>query len=932
MANMELFWKADDHGARLAELTAAEGEIRELPLRRDVRSLGMLLGEVIRGQAGQKIFETEEELRRLAIRQRELNDQEGEACLDFPGGDALLVEAERIIREMPVSEAYRIVKAFGTFFELTNLAETNHQLRRRRAARLAAGTADKPGSMRGTLRRMRDAGIGVEEALALLAQVEVIPVFTAHPTEVARRVVLYKRRRIARELAELDRLPLTEAAAARGQEAILAEITTLWQSDEVRRRQPTVGDEIRMGLDHYPGSLIAPLPAFYEALAEALGAVYGDEPAPRDLPTVGHFASWIGGDRDGNPFVTADSTRMALEAAREMILSHYLDAVRELQELLTPSVCQGLAAPGLEDAVARYAEAFPVVAEAIARYPHCEPYRRFLDFVLHRLRHARLAPDHPEAYPDAASFAVDLLLVRQSLAAGNGERPARRYLDPLLRKVETFGFHLHTLDIRQHARVHACAAAELAAGAQAGTQGAICLPPAPSAATTELLATLRTVAELKRRYPPVAIQSYVISGAGSVQDVLSLVWLMELGGIRVAASAESSDPGVMPVPLFESIEDLRRAPEVCRTLWTSPAYGAYLDSWGRRQEVMLGYSDSNKDGGMLTSSWEIYRAHRALHRVAEECGVRLRLFHGRGGTVGRGGGPTYRAITAQPPGAFTGSIKITEQGEVINWKYADAVLAERNLELMVAASLDALARPGRRESGAEEYWEEALAELSASAFAFYRERIADNPDILPYFEQATPVLEFELAKIGSRPARRRTGASLADLRAIPWGFGWMQSRHVLPGWFGVGFALERFAAGGAQQGQLLASMAREFPFFSDLLRNVELALTKVDLPIARLYAGLVPDPALRDRVFGMVVEEYRRTRRMILTLFGQTRLLENNPVLARSQRLRNPYVDPLSLIQVELLRRKRAGEESEELDYALAATINGISAGLRNTG
>jgi phosphoenolpyruvate carboxylase len=269
---------------------------------------------------------------------------------------------------------------------------------------------------------------------------------------------------------------------------------------------------------------------------------------------------------------------------------------------------------------------------------------------------------------------------------------------------------------------------------------------------------------------------------------------------------------------------------------------------------------------------------------------------------------------------------------VINWKYADAVLAERNLELMVAAALAALARPGCRESGAEGAWEEALTELSASAFAFYRERIADNPDILPYFEQATPVLEFELAKIGSRPARRRTGASLADLRAIPWGFGWMQSRHVLPGWFGVGFALERFAAGGAQQGQLLASMAREFPFFSDLLRNVELALTKVDLPIARLYAGLVPDPALRDRVFGMVVEEYRRTRRMILTLFGQTRLLENNPVLARSQRLRNPYVDPLSLIQVELLRRKRAGEESEELDYALAATINGISAGLRNTG
>jgi phosphoenolpyruvate carboxylase len=335
---------------------------------------------------------------------------------------------------------------------------------------------------------------------------------------------------------------------------------------------------------------------------------------------------------------------------------------------------------------------------------------------------------------------------------------------------------------------------------------------------------------------------------------------------------------------------------------------------------------------MLTSSWEIYRAHRALHQAAAAANVKLRLFHGRGGTVGRGGGLTYRAITAQPPGAFAGSIKITEQGEVINWKYSDAVLAERNLELMVAASLYALARPGRQECEAEAAWEDAMEEMSANAFAFYREWIADNPDILPYFEQATPVLEFELAKIGSRPDRRRASSSLSDLRAIPWGFGWMQSRHVIPGWFGVGFALERFAAGGAEKKRLLETMARDFPFFYDLLRNVELALAKVDLPIARLYASLVPDNSLRERVFGMIVNEHQRTLRTVLTALGQTHLLENNPTLAHSLRLRNPYVDPLSLIQVELLRRKRAGEESEELDYVLAATINGISTGLRNTG
>ncbi len=347
---------------------------------------------------------------------------------------------------------------------------------------------------------------------------------------------------------------------------------------------------------------------------------------------------------------------------------------------------------------------------------------------------------------------------------------------------------------------------------------------------------------------------------------------------------------------------------------------------------MLGYSDSNKDGGMLSSSWEIHKAHQELHRVAAECGVKLVLFHGRGGTVGRGGGPTHRAIVAQPVGAFSGSLKITEQGEVINWKYSDASLSQRNLELMVAASLEALARPGLVASDHDPGWEPALEEMSADAYAFYRERIAENPDIIPYFEQGTPVLEFELAKIGSRPARRGATRDLSDLRAIPWGFGWMQSRHVIPGWFGVGYALERFAEKGLKERALLGDMMQRYPFFHDMVRNVELALTKVDLPLARLYSDLVPDRELRERVFGMVVEEFRRTRRAVLAVTGQSRLLENNLPLARSIRLRNPYVDPLSLIQIELLRRKRGGDESEELNYVLAATISGISAGLRNTG
>jgi phosphoenolpyruvate carboxylase len=898
----EPLWHSDDPAARLTELLSNDAELKVAPLRRDVRRLGMLLGAVIREQSGVELYSTVETLRDLATRHRD-------TAFDV----VLIEEAEHLVDRVPVHKAYELTRAFAVYFDLTNLAETAHRRRRRRAAQHQGDNPPQPGTPAGTLRRLADAGVGLDAVRQHLAAIEVVPVFTAHPTEVSRRTVRFKQRRIAQALDRLDWQPLTKASAAAQEAIVAAEITSLWQTDDVRQRRPTVSDEVRMGLDYYTDVLIDTVPALYDELRAALRRVYGDEADRVRVPRCVRFGSWIGGDADGNPFVTPDVTRAALQSARETILDAYLHRLESLVERLSASTMRVPVSLEVEQRLAEYAAAFPTLDPSPEARSNTELYRRLLGYMGWRLRAARDDPGATGSYAGAEGLAHDLRLIRDSLTANRGARVAALLVEPLLQQVETFGFHLYTLDIRQHARVHAEARSD-----------------ASSDEGRRLLEALRGIAELKRTYPAEAIGSYIISGARSVQDVLTLVQLLEAGGVQTETT--DAAPGLMPVPLFESIEDLRRAPAICEDLWTRNDYARLLNSWRRHQDVMLGYSDSNKDGGMLTSSWEIFRAHRALHEVARRCKVNLRLFHGRGGTVGRGGGPTHRAITSQPAGAFTGRLKITEQGEVLNWKYSDPVLAERNLSLMVAAALDARVNLSPPSEEQQARWDSAMDVLSADAFGFYRRHIADNPDILPYFEQATPVGELEHARIGSRPARRGETRGLDDLRAIPWVFGWMQSRHVLPAWFGVGYALEQFVARDATGTAVLREMMGTFPFFHDVIRNVEIGLAKADLSIAARYAELVPDAALRKRVFDVIADEFARTHRCVLAVTGQSELLETNVVLARSIRLRNPYVDPMSLIQVSLLRRKRAGEGGPELDNALAATINGISAGLRNTG
>ena len=919
-------WATRDQQGRLLELTAETSDFaKERPLRRDVRSLGILLGRVLVEQSGNPLLDVVEHLRRLLIQHRESGNLEQNR-----NDDDLMAQARAIIARLPVEDAYKITKAFAIYFELTNLAETNHRKRRRRAARLHGEHVPLAGSFRGTLVRLKAAGINAQQALEALRRIEVTPVFTAHPTEVARRTVLSKRRNIARFLEDLDHLPLSSSDAEELERQIGAEITALWQTDEVRLTKPSVTDEIRMGLDPYPMTLFDTLPKIYAEMADCFREVYGLELQERELPCVLSFGSWVGGDRDGNPFVTAECTRDALQMARNVIIDYYLGQISKAADLLSSSQRRVGTSPALRQRLKEYE---PLLLSARARrISEAELYRLFLELVEIRLRASRKVPSIFPAYKDCAEFASDIALLRDSLGENQGSRLAELVIDPLLRAVRTFGFNLHSLDIRQNAWVLSEALAELTAAA-AGSPGGAFGPAASrgfSERSRETMNTFQTLAHLKQHYPPASVRTFIVSNTQSEQDIFNVVRLAAVCGLRVGRNGD--DPGLMPVPLFESIEALRSSADVMRRVWNSPEYSPLLDSWGRSQEAMLGYSDSNKDGGMLTSTWELHKAHRALHQAARECGVNLRIFHGRGGTVGRGGGPTHAAILAQPVGDFSGQIRITEQGEVLNFKYSDPVLAEWNLELMIAASLEALTRPDPRRVQETSRWDDVLEGMSRKAFAYYRKNIVENPDVLLYFEQATPVNELDNMQIGSRPARRSESRRLEDLRAIPWVFGWMQSRHAVPAWFGVGYAIEQFIAEAPGNAGCLREMMAHVPLFSELVRNVELAMAKADLTIARLYAGLVEDSNVRERVFALLEEEFLRTQKALLSITGQKDLLEANPVLFRSIRLRNPYVDPMSLMQVDLLRRKRAGENTDALNYALGGTINGIAAGLHNTG
>jgi phosphoenolpyruvate carboxylase len=916
---------------------AEDDDDKDLPLREDIRLLGRILGDTLRQQKGTAAFDTVERIRQSSIRFR--RDEDGGAR----------DELERTLNALPRDEAIHLIRAFGFFSHLANIAEDQHHNRRTRAHAFTP-SAPREGTMAHALSSAREAGVSPEGLRAFFAGAMVVPVLTAHPTEVRRKSMIDREMEIAALLAERDLHPLTAAEAAANETGLRRAILTLWQTNLLRGSRLRVVDEVNNGLAYYDYTFLNELPHLYadlEAELEAQGVK-----ANGSLPSFIRMGSWIGGDRDGNPFVDASVLREALQLQSSKAMQHYLGELRKLGAELSLDGRLIDVAPSLSELAARSPD-----RSAYRRY---EPYRRAITGIYARLAATARALDHSDPlhqpvasappYANSGELLADLTIVANSLVANRSELLAKGRLRDLRRAVDVFGFHLASIDLRQNSVVHERVIGELLEQAQPGTnylgldeEARVALlraeisSPRPlaseflaySAETTGELAILRATADAHRRYGPASVPRYVISMATSVSDMLEVaVLLKEAGLLHPREGAVALDI----IPLFETIEDLQNCGKVMEAVLSLPDYSRLLESRGRVQEVMLGYSDSNKDGGFLTSGWELYKAEIALVEVFARHNLGLRLFHGRGGSVGRGGGPSYQAILAQPPGAVQGSIRITEQGEVIASKYSNAELGRRNLEILAAATLEATLLRAEAAAPRPEYLD-AMAQLSADAYRAYRQLVYETDGFVRFFRESTVVGEIANLNIGSRPASRKASEKIEDLRAIPWVFSWAQCRLMLPGWYGFGSAVASWLDAHPEDGMdTLRAMYREWPFFQMLLSNMDMVLAKSDIAIASRYAELVADVELRERIFAKLRGEWSASIEALLAIMGQNQLLEGNPLLSRSIRNRFPYMDPLNHMQIELLKRYRAGDADEDVVTGIHLTINGIAAGLRNSG
>ncbi|MDG6349037.1 phosphoenolpyruvate carboxylase [Luteimonas sp. 8-5] len=858
-------------------------------LRDDVRRLGAMVGDMFAEQQSPAFLDLVESVRKAAIARRE------------QGGPVAALAAR--LAEIPAADVDALVRAFSAYFGATNLAERVHRIRRRRDHQ-RNDEAPQPQGLEAVLRTLHDAGVGLDELRALLPRLSIEPVFTAHPTEVVRRALLDKEHTIVERLvADIDRGRTPDERRADEARIRLA-LASAWQTADAPPRKPTVGDEVEHVGFYLAKVLFRALPAFHEAFADAIEAVYGER---IEVPEVVRFGTWVGGDMDGNPNVGAATIREALHAQRSLALAQYRREVRALGAMLT----QTLGRVGVDDAVLQrvheYSRQWPDVAAGFNPRWTDMPYRLLLELVEARLRATDAG--EPGGYAGVDGFIEDLACIDASLHANRGTHAGRFAVRRLLRRARSFGFHLAALDLRQDSAVHE----EALAGGEA---------------REATLAVFAEIQALRRSHGAGAIGLYIISMARSAGDALAVLELARQGGCTEADGSVPLDV----TPLFETVDDLDAAPAVMRALFADPAYRTHLRNRGDRQVVMLGYSDSAKDGGLLASRWALQRTQIALSALARDSGVRIVFFHGRGGSISRGGGKTGRAVLAAPPGSVDGTLRVTEQGEVIHRKYGIRALAIRNLEQATAAVLQATLRP-RPPHPDEARWHAIATGLAEAGRARYRALVYDEGRsggvrFDDYFRAATPIDVIERLHIGSRPSRRRD-AGIRGLRAIPWVFSWAQNRSGLTAWYGVGSALQ---AGIDEYGfEAIAAMARDWPFFATLLDDLEMTLAKSDLDIFECYSRLAGE--LHEAMFPGIAAEFERTRDLVLALRGESELLAGDPRLRLSIRLRNPYVDPISLLQVDLLRRwRQGGRQDEALLEALYATVNGIAAGIQNTG
>jgi phosphoenolpyruvate carboxylase len=909
-----------------------------LPLRRDVKMLGGMLGEILVYQGGIELFEKVEKIRTMC---KDLRN-------DFK--TAIYDDIKQEIAELTPSMRKQVIRAFAVYFHLVNIAEQNHRIRRRREYQLQSEVHAQPGSIDHAVQSLKDNQISSEIIQNVLEKISLELVITAHPTEATKRSILELQKRIADILKTLDNPILSAKERKKLKESLYNEMMTLWQTEELRHRKPTVIDEVRNGLYYFDQTLFDVLPEIHQEVEESL-----EEHFPKqkwEVPNFLHFGSWIGGDRDGNPHVTPEVTWETLNKQKRLVLKKYKNVLIELMKRMSHSTTRVKVSEELVDSLLREEETY---LEESRRWPiENEVYRRKFAVILQRLKEVG---ESEIGYKSAEELLEDLYMIKRSIYQHHPTNHELKMLQKLIRQVQLFGFHLATLDIRNHSGEHEAAITEILRKARVSAdyqglteeekikllQGILGDPRSLlllhedySQETQQMLDVFNLIKKAHKTFGKRSISVYLISMTQSPSDILEVLVLAKEAGIYRLHADGSVESDLNVAPLLETIDDLTAGREIMETLFQMPLYREHLRKLNDQQEIMLGYSDGSKDGGTLTANWKLYKAQVEIHKMAKKYHIGLKFFHGRGGSLGRGGGPLHRSLMSQPLETLGEGIKITEQGEVLSSRYLMKDIAYRSLEQATSTLVRAAAHVLNESEQAhhrDARWVQAIEKMSEVSLRKYQDLVFADSDFITYFNEATPLQEIGGLNIGSRPMSRKNSAQFENLRAIPWVFAWTQSRQLLPGWYAAGSGLESFAAESEENLKLLQEMYEEWPFFRSTIDNLQMALMKADITTAKEYSQLVENKEVADRIFSNIVEEYNKTKDILLKIVEDEELLDHTPNIKESVHRRNPYVDPLNFIQVELIKEIRNTDEpDEELVTQVLLTISGVAAGLRNTG